>query len=142
MNQAEIAIVFDGLQHHSDGWWSPLPDSFQFCDQPVRLVIQTESVPTSNTPPPSPELRALSETVLANIDALLNRAESEFRRYHAEYPGAVESVVNPHFWVNIDAMLDDGPTRWAFIVESKLNPDYGTHIEFDGLDYLDIWGGD
>ncbi len=142
MNQTEIASAFEGLQHQGDGWWSALPESYKFCNQPVRLVIQTESVPTPNTPPPSPELRALSETVLANIDAVLERAESEFRRHHAEYPEVIESVANPHFWVNIDAMLDDGPTRWSFIVESKFNPDYGTHIEFDGLECLDIWGGD
>jgi hypothetical protein len=131
------------LEPSRHGWTAQLPDNAQFHGQRVILRIQTESIPSGSMPPPTTEMLELARAILLDIDRVLRDGEREFAAYHQEYdPDAVAQADAPRIWIDMDALLDDGPTRWALVVGRKGSEDYGTHIEFDGTRLIDIWSGD
>lgn len=142
MDQELISQIVAELRENRDGWEVELK-GVEFFGQPVSLVLQTMPIPRPEILPPSEEMKALVSLVLGSIVGVLVLAKSHFEEYHAEgLSVATGSVFHPHIWIYQDNLEEDGPERWTFVVESNLNPDYGTHIEFDGLAVVDVWGGD
>jgi hypothetical protein len=137
-----IDAILDQLVIHEDGWAAPIPSEFQFLDQPIQLRIQTEGTPRPNPRRPNEAEIALARLVLANLEDILPIAEEEFSLYHEDFPDFIEDAVNPHIWVSCDAIELDGPERWSFIVEAAKNEFYGTHVVFDGIQFLETWAGD
>lgn len=144
MGKEEIDRLISGLALDDRKWVARLPEQYTFLRHRVKLEIDTESVPTEAPPPmPGDELLSLSHLVLANIEPVLQIAGAAYIEYHKEVdPSAIELVERPHLWISIDAVLDDGPLRWALVVGLSDAPDYGTHIEFDGAELVEVWSGD
>lgn len=142
MDHELIIKIVAELKENRDGWVVEL-SGIEFFGQTVSLVLQTMPIPSPEILSPSKEMRALVFVVLGSIEGVLSLAKSHFEEYHAEgLSVATGSVAHPHIWIYQDNLEEDGPERWTFVVESNLNPDYGTHVEFDGLSVVDVWGGD
>ncbi|MBA4292425.1 hypothetical protein C0431_05595 [bacterium] len=142
MDHELISLIVEELRENRDGWEVELR-GVEFFGQPVSLVLQTMPIPRPEILPPSEEMKSLVFLVLGSIEGVLTLARSHFEEYHAEgLSVATGSVAHPHIWIYQDNLEEDGPGRWTFVVESNMNPDYGTHIEFDGLTVVDVWGGD
>jgi hypothetical protein len=137
-----IDSVFERFEVFEDGWSAPIPNEFQFLDRPLMLRIQTEPIKSLNPRKPNEQELALARTVLANLEDILPIVEEEFALYHEDFPEFIEDAVNPHVWISCDALEYDGPERWSFIVEAAKNEFYGTHIVFDGIQFLETWAGD
>lgn len=144
MTKAEIDSALSRLSLENRKYRAWLPESLTFAGQLVSLEIDTESFATEAPPPePSDELMNLARHVLAQVAPILQKAERAYIEYHRDYnPDALANASNPHLWLSVDALLDDGPTRWALVVGLKDAPDYGTHIEFDGAELVEVWSGD
>src|SRR5262245_13748427 len=118
------------------GWQITVPTAAgTFLAHAVELQIQTQPIPRES-PPPSPNADEvkLVRTILGALRQILEVIEREFRSHVTDWePDPVGLVCNPHFWIDRDMQEDDGPSRWAFVVEQEGAPDYGLHLEFDGL---------
>lgn len=147
MDSQAIDAALTNLESERYGWEAVLPiESGAFLSHAVRLQVQTQPVPGKNGEPPprlSETEAALVRTVLGALAEILAAAEREFIAYNAEYdPDAGAHVHDPHIWIDRDAIEDDGPTRWCFVVGRSDNEDYGYHLEFDGTKFLECWSGD
>lgn len=136
MDESQINAVIESLVQGPKGWTATLPESQTFHGKAVTLRIDFPTAPTE-------QMLALARLILGDIDQVLLTAEREFAGYHEEYePDAIAKVDSPRIWIDEDALLDDGPERWALVVGFEGREDYGTHIEFDGTRLFDIWSGD
>ena len=134
MTDIEIATVLDALVENDKRWSAMLPVTFM--GQPLRLAVEYIDGPLENFLP-------LTRRVLGELEDLLPLAEAEFKAYHEELdPEALTHPVSPKVWIDEDAIIEDGPNRWAITVECGGRVGYGTHLEFDGGELLEIWSGD
>ena len=91
--------------------------------------------------PPGPEEVGLIDTILGNLPMLLAECERRFNEFNAKWPHVRDEVTNPHVWIARSRLWGLGSGYWSFVVEHR-ESDYGWHLEFDGLDFVDMWGGD
>lgn len=142
MSPQEIEHLVASLAPVSEGRRGPIPARFEFCGKPIEIFLQTEPIPRELARDANEAELHLVHLVLGNLEAVLAHAEEAFREHYAESPEFIDAVKNPHIWINEDAIECDGPERWSFIVENSQNEFYGTHLVFDGLVFLEAWGGD
>ena len=78
---------------------------------------------------------------MAALPQILDEARKQFIKYTAKKdPEAGEQVREPHIWINRDELEEEeNPERWTFVIGREDSPDFGYHIEFDGLTCLEIW---
>lgn len=134
MTESEIEATLNALVENNKRWSAPLPVSFMG----VPLTLDLEYLDG-----PLEKLLPLARRVLSELEDLLPLAEAEFRVYHEELdPEALAHPVSPKVWIDEDAIIEDGPNRWAITVECGGRVGYGTHLEFDGGELLEIWSGD
>ena len=125
------------------GWVATVPAAFgTFQDVPIHISIHTRSNPNDAPPPcPSDTELSLASKVLGALDSVLHESIMRFSKYSDTHdPDAQHHVSNPHIW--IDREFIEMGTRWAFVVERDDAPDFGYHVEFDGVTCLGIWAGD
>lgn len=134
------------LTEHDYGWEGILPEELgRLFGQPIGIEIETRPV-SEDGPPPlvSQEERALAKRIIADLPQVLAEAEKQFSRYTAKKkdPDAFEQVREPHIWINRDELEEEeNPERWTFVIGREDLPDFGYHLEFDGLSFLEIWAG-
>ena len=112
---------------------------------PVSFEIETRSVPSDT---PTPRLNEQESTLVALIVENINHCISEslaklqndesFQRLNE----ANARIANPHVWISREMMNEEGAQRWTMVIGVDVNPDFGWHVEFDGLKCLRIWAGD
>jgi hypothetical protein len=142
MSSEQIDALLQNLQHDPEGWRSVVPEDFTFLGQPVGFFLQTEAIPRPPARQPNEDEIALTRKVLTHLVEILSAAEKAFTEHNAEHSEFIEDASEPHIWINEEAIELDGPERWSFIVNSKQNSYYGTHIVFDGTQLLEVWAGD
>lgn len=145
MEPSAIDRLFATLTADDTGWHATLPaEADGFLGHPVRLDIQTRQFPEDGPPPPPGEPKlGLARQVLANLPQVLAVTEREYRDRAAGWGrDPVGLVRDPHIWLSLDEFEEDGPGQWAFVIGRQDAPGYGTHVEFDGLDFLECWSGD
>ena len=137
--------LFDNLEPLRRTGFHLRDDSVQVLGHPLSIEIETRSVP-SDAPIPSLNDREseLICLIVDNIDHCINESLSKLRN-DASYQRLNEAnaqVANPHVWISRERTDEEGPQRWALVIGVDVNPDFGWHIEFDGLKCLEVWGGD
>jgi hypothetical protein len=121
-------------------------DAALLMDCPIAIEIETRTFPDDSPIP------AISDVESGLIDAILARLPdciTECERLldndptigHIRVDGGAK-VVNPHIWISREVMQQDGDDRWVMVLGVDVNPDFGWHIEFEGLTALGIWAGD
>jgi hypothetical protein len=137
-----INKVFQSLEQTKWGWRAVVP-GVTFLERPLELRIDTRSVPTREPPPMPDEAElALASLVLLGLDGALAEGECPCREYHYGIKGAVERAHEPRVWLSREVLAKDGPGHWTLAIGIARVPDYGTHIEFQGLSCKGIWSGD
>lgn len=142
MEPNQIEEFLAKLEPYAEGWKAGLPDPFTFLGEPITLVIQTVPIPRDEVRRPNEAEFALAKKVLSALPEIIRLSEAGFKEYHADYPEYFEDADNVEVWINEEALELDGPERWTFVINSKQNAFYGTHVVFDGVEYLETWGGD
>jgi hypothetical protein len=65
--------------------------------------------------------------------------ETELTAYAEKLEPEFRSVLrDPRIW--LDAERDDG-ISWTFVIERTDWPDFGYHVEFKGIEFVEIWAG-
>jgi hypothetical protein len=142
----EFDEILKGLTNHVVGWTVPIPPELgRFYGRSIDLDFQTREadiddffVPRASPPPRPNQLNVLlARRVLSDIPRVLSIVEQEVSKYEAERWD--ESLIHePTIW-----LYDyDAAERWAFVVGRTDWPDYGVHAEFEGLTFVECWGGD
>lgn len=143
MTADAIDGVLGGLRPYRWGWRDDALPGVQFLGRPVGLRVDTDPTPAGNPPPPPDATEtALVRLVLAGLPDLLPLLEREYREYNADHPDVIERVHEPHIWLSRDFLEEIGPGFWTFGVGIADAPDWGIHLEFDGLQFRRIWSGD
>ena len=112
---------------------------------PLSIEIETRSVPSDL---PIPKLNEQESTLIAlileNIDHCIAESLAKLRgdESYQRIDEANARITNPHVWMSREMMQEEGIQRWALVVGVDVNPDFGWHVEFDGLECLEIWAGD
>ena len=120
-------------------------DSARIFGQPLSIEIETRSVPSDT---PVPKLNDQESTLIAliveNIDHCINESLTKLQddESYQRLNDANARIVNPHVWISREMMHEEGMQRWTMVVGMDVNPDFGWHVEFDGLKCLEIWAGD
>jgi len=137
--------LFDNLQPMRKAGFHATYDSAQMLGLPLSIEIETRSVPSDL---PIPKLNEQESTLIAlileNIDHCIAESLAKLRgdESHQRIDEANARITNPHVWISREMMQEEGMQRWALIVGVDVNPDFGWHVEFDGLECLEIWAGD
>jgi hypothetical protein len=142
MDNPDIEKLLGGLRPTKYGWIALISAEFGgFFGTSITLEFETRPIPQVGAPPePSEDERYLARTILTNLIVILQEAERRFETYHSEVPEALSVIANPHIWINREE--PKGHRSWTFVVGAKGAPDFGCHIEFDGVIFRDIWAGD
>lgn len=149
MDESAIDHLLANLSADHSGWSGVVPvEAGTFLGHPIELAIQTRGLDMSifdgveqSPPPPADErILSLARQILADLPQVLAIAEREYEDYEEDRfdPSLVS---DPNIWLSCE-FEEDGPERWAFVVGRTDWPDYGVHIEFDGLDFHDCWASD
>lgn len=133
MDEQAIESLLNSLEEREDGEWGELPAQLLGVSLSIKIgpVGQIKHL-----------LIELAREILPHLDQIVASAEAGFREYFEEVDETVPVPYRPRIWINEDSVLDDGPKRWALVVEVEKNPDFGIHIEFDGTEFLEVWSGD
>lgn len=145
MDTTAISQLLTSLKPTKYGWRAPLPNELaNFFGVPVAIEFETRSLPESSWPPEVTEgEKALDQSIFLQLRDVLQKAEREFESSNAERdPYAMGRVSDPHIWILRDEAGVAQPTLWTFVVGAKDAPDFGWHIEFDGIECRGIWAGD
>jgi hypothetical protein len=138
-----IEAVVRELQPNPYGWGCELPAPFRFFGRTVELRVDTREYPTDDpTPSPDPDELELVRLILGGLPGVLIEAERQYAEYNADFPDLIERAHEPHIWIARNIRETDGPDHWSFIVGIADAPDWGIHIEFQGLEFQRIWSGD
>lgn len=128
-------------------WLAVLDDGAAvLMDRPIAIEIETRSFPDdSPVPAISDEESRLIDTILARLPDCISQCQRLLANdptiRHIRVNGDAK-VVNPHIWISREVMDQDGEDRWVMVLGVDVNPDFGWHIEFEGVTALEIWAGD
>jgi len=141
---AAIAQLLEGVKRTEYGWRVLLPIEFgNLFGTQLAIEFQTRQVPERSPPPEvNKGEKDLVKTILLRLRDVLREAEQHFEDYNRANPDAMGLVSKPHIWIDREAIVEDGPCRWALVIGAKGAPDFGCHVEFDGTEYKEIWAGD
>jgi hypothetical protein len=145
VDQQVIAEVLATLRPHDTGWRGVLPTTLgTFFGHPVGIDIETRSTRDGQPPPVNPDELGLAKAILARLPEVLRNAKRRFADYTAgREPLAHERVREPQVWILRDDFEDyAGLGRWTFVVGRSDLPHFAYHLVFDGLEFVEIWGGD
>ena len=133
VNEQAIHDLLNSLEERDDGAWGDLPAKFLGIPLSLKIgpVGQVEEI-----------LVQLAGEVLPDLEKIVASVEVGYREYFEEVGETAPIPFRPRIWINEDSLIDDGPKRWALVVEVEKNPDFGIHIEFDGPELLEVWSGD
>jgi hypothetical protein len=135
----------DGVNLEADrfGWSADLASKgAAFFGHSVALKIDTSASPMSGPPPPPGRAElALASVIVQSLSTVLSLCEAKFSEDTCRYDGtAMQHVRAPHIWISTE-FIGEG-SSWSFVVSRDDAPDFGCHLEFDGLRYLGISAGD
>lgn len=135
----------EGITLEADryGWTADLSTKdASFFGHAVVLKIDTSALPVGGPPPPPSRAElSLASVIIQNLSTLLSLCAERFSEDTRRYDGtAVQHVRDPHIWISTE-FIGEG-SLWSFVVSRDDAPDFGYHLEFDGLRYLGISAGD
>lgn len=135
----------DGVTLEADrlGWSADLATKGAlFFGHPVALKIDTSASPVSGPPPPPSRAElSLASMIIQSLSTLLSLCEEKFSEDSRRYDGtAVQHVREPHISISTE-FIGEG-LSWSFVVSRDDAPDFAYHLDFDGLRFLGISGGD
>ena len=145
LDTAAIAQLFDRLAADKYGWRATLPAEFgTFFGVQITIDFETRPLPAKGRPPKVNDgEKELARIILLNLDDVLQEAERRFEAFNTEFdPDSTIQVSKPHIWISRGEAEEIQPNCWTLVIGAKGAPDFGCHIEFDGLDYREIWAGD
>jgi hypothetical protein len=131
------------LKPDSYGWTAEIPAKRGcFLSHSILLELHTRSVPEDMVPPEPDDLEiTLARKVLEGLETVLDDSASQFQTYTAAMDReAANHIRHPHIWICREFI--EAGSRWAFVIERDDAPDFGYHIEFDGIHCLGISAGD
>ncbi|MCA9117250.1 MAG: hypothetical protein KDA79_19405 [Planctomycetaceae bacterium] len=144
----DYATIRPHLEPVSGTTWRAVidEDRFRLMGCQIAIAFETRCIP-GDLPVPaiSDEEARLADTILNGLESCI--AESERLLENDPTIGHIRAnggarVVNPHIWISREVMTEDGPDRWTMVLGLDINPDFGWHIEFEGLTALEVWAGD
>ena len=145
MDADAIDRLLGDLVPDDTGWRADVPaEAGRFLGRPVWIDLQTRHFPEDGPPPPPDEAKlSLARHLVAHLPEVLAVAEREYKAHATDWEvDPAEVADNPHLWFLLDEFEEAGPGEWAFVVGRSDWPDFGTHLEFDGLTFQDCWSGD
>lgn len=131
------------LEPERYGWVADLANSSAtFFGRALKLQIETSDLPVSQEPPaPSRAELNLASMILQNLEMLLVTCQTKFTEENPSLDSsALKHIDAPHFWISRE-FIGDGK-HWEFVIGRDDAPDFGYHLEFDGLNYLGLSAGD
>ena len=143
MHADAIAQVLDDLKPTKYGWRAMLPAEFAtFFGVNVAIVFSTRSLPQRSRPPEVSEgEKALAGSILLDLIRVLQEAERNFEIFNIEVPEAMSLVSDPHISIYRSEAKESRPNAWELVVGVKGSPDFGFHVEFEGVEYRGIYAG-
>lgn len=127
------------LQQLADGkGWDDLRTGLELEGLPLRFSGWVE-----DTPPNQAEMD-LIQLILENPEAWLASGDSVLSRQIEIQEIRKSDGVHfhdPHIWINRDQIRDEGRDRWSIVIGVDMNEDFGMHLEFDGLEAIEMWCG-
>lgn len=135
----------DGIVLEPDryGWTAEIAKaSATFFGRALKLQIETSGLPVTQEPPtPSRAELNLATLILQNLETLVVTCQTKFTQENPSYDStALKHIAAPHFWISRE-FIGDGK-HWEFVIGRDDAPDFGYHLEFDGLNYLGLSAGD
>jgi hypothetical protein len=140
-----IAELFGRLKANKYGWSTAIPAEFgTFFGTQLTIEFETRPIPSKGRPPEvSDSEKELARTILLHLDDILQETERRFEAYNTEFdPDSTIQVSKPNIWISRDQAEETQPNRWAVVIGAKGAPDFGWHVEFNGIEYHEIWAGD
>ena len=141
MNGGDLADLI--LTPHDYGWSAPLPPrSPTLFGLAITVDIHTRTIPSKPEilPPISSGQGALVRSLLPHLVSIVRRVEAALTAYRERFEPEFRSTLrDPQIW--LDAERDDG-ISWTFVIERTDWPDFGYHVEFRRLEFVEIWAGD
>lgn len=128
-----------GFRENEYGQWvREVPRSQgTFLGEPIAVAIDRGSAGEQG---PQAAERALLEQILAQLPSILKTAEKALADYEEGAARDYEAhIEGPTIWVPKDHRR---PAEWTFVVERDDWEDFGWHIEFEGVEFVEIWAGD
>ena len=146
MHKHAIATLLGDLRATDYGWHAEIPPAIAtLSGLPIGIEIHTRLVPQPDQPPPpvSSVETDLARLILSSLDEIVADVHRRLVDYVSDYePAALERVMHPHVWISRETLQGTGASRWAFVIGARDNPDFGYHVEFRGVESLEIWAGD
>jgi hypothetical protein len=147
MNKALIKKLLASPTMDPCGWIVAIPtERGTLFDQPVSIHFETRMLPAKKPPPAiSEEEQELAGLILSNLPELLAEVTRRFDAYNEGNKHAAQlraTVRNPHIWISREVQEDEGPSRWFFVIGFAESEDYAIDVEFEGLECIDVAGGD
>lgn len=149
MSPKDVENLVRHFRNEEGVWLLDLPaEGSTFRGHPLQLMITTADFGawwfwTNRTasPPTSVELN-LVRAILLDLKTVVKMAEAALVQHLADETEALQEVDSPHIWIDRSQLDSKGPKRWALVVNRADWPDFGWHIEFDGLACVEVWAGD
>jgi hypothetical protein len=137
--------VIAGLEFHPNehGWVANVPTTRGvFQGHPVRITIATRvlAYEPKELPRPNGDQIRLATFLMENLGDVLFECAIRLRSYCGDLTFFTE-MVSPELWISAEEE-SDGPMSWTMVVERRGDEDDGYHIEFDGLQFVQIFSYD
>jgi len=124
------------------GWKGTFPGGPRLFGKPVLLIAETQDVPDfSKLPPPLSTLQAaLVQEIAQGFAAILKRGKKEVEQIGIEpAEDGGEAPLNIYVWLHF--ANDDGKS-WELVVERADGSNFGYHLAYQRMKFIETWAGD
>lgn len=124
------------------GWEGQLIGAPRVLGQPLEVRFETRQTPDDTwlLPPVTRAQATLFRRIQSQLSGLLDQAERALIADNRKDPHFRLQLTNAHLWFPAEQQKDG--RRWSVVIERTDNRSFGYHVEFDGLDLLEVWAGD
>jgi hypothetical protein len=139
INGYRNVLTDETWQKSATEWVRDVPAAIgTFMGKRLRADIDFSETGTTE---PSKQAGALLDEILADLPAILRKAEAALAEYEQGTDRDYSShISNPRIWI-LEGREED-PKAWTLVVERDDWQDFGWHIEFIGSDLVELWAGD
>lgn len=124
------------------GWDGQLKGAPRVFDQPLLVRFETRETPDDTwlRPPVTRAQATLFRRIQPQLSVLMDKAERALIADNRKNPNFGLQLTNAHLWFPAEQQKDG--RHWSLVIERTDNRSFGYHVEFDGLELLEVWAGD